>query len=207
MFMELKTFFLSFSFAKIFPSVFLLYLSIGIENQDLYLFLQRISHYNHEIKFNSIEQSHMLYFSLKQTINQGRFLGSWNYFKFLKIGKVIQMNCIYKRQWFGKINCIMDLRSKRYIYSKVNSNLSASELFLLLLTGIVSLSSNILKNIKNRCFTILCILKGLQIQNYRGDFFFLKENHFILSSKQNSIYDIVNKISINFFNQSKEQNL
>lgn len=31
-------------------------------------------------------------------------------------------------------------------------------------------------------------------------FFFLKENHFILSSKQNSIYDIVNKISINFFN-------
>ena len=40
----------------------------------------------------------------------------------------------------------------------------------------------------------------------RGDFFFLKENHFILSSKQNSIYDIVNKISINFVNKSKEQN-
>lgn len=92
----------------------------------------------------------MLYFSLKQTINQGRFLGSWNYIKFLNIGKVIQMNCIYKRQWFGKINCIMDLRSKRYIYSKVNSNLSAPELFLPLLTGIVNLSSNILKNIKKR---------------------------------------------------------
>lgn len=32
--------------------------------------------------------------------------------------------------------------------------------------------------------------------------FFLKENHFTLNSKQNSIYNIINKYSISFFTVS-----